>query len=198
MPRCDPAGLEEGGEEDGAVDAVHVVEVEFDLFGWMLGAAGEVDWFMSTRATRQYWHLIRCFRCSSDEKREKEVRLTGSVDHFSRLELQFLGIDSPLRRISDHLIRSAGEDPIADLVAVVPMSGAAKFRIRPDLVKDFNEGLGGPAGALCRLFGLQQVWPDPGIMHYCPAYGQIKSQVLQRRSVFEQTYCARASATMAG
>lgn len=39
----DEAGVEEGGEEDGGVGAVHVVEVEFYLFGRVLGCAGEVD-----------------------------------------------------------------------------------------------------------------------------------------------------------
>lgn len=40
---ADPGGFEEGGVPDGAVDAVHVVEVEFDLFRGVLRAAGEID-----------------------------------------------------------------------------------------------------------------------------------------------------------
>ena len=39
---ADPGGFEEGGEEYGAVDAVHVVEVELNSLRRMLCAAGKV------------------------------------------------------------------------------------------------------------------------------------------------------------
>ena len=45
--RADPGLLEEGGEENGAVNAVHVVEVELDSLGGVLGSAREVH----------YWHV---------------------------------------------------------------------------------------------------------------------------------------------
>lgn len=43
--RRDRDGGEAGeeGEEEGGVEAVHVEEVEFDLFGGVLGGGGEVD-----------------------------------------------------------------------------------------------------------------------------------------------------------
>lgn len=88
---------------------------------------------------------------------ERDIILTGSVGHLRRLKFQVLNIDGPLRRMFDHLIRSAREDPIADLVAVVPVSGVAKFGVGADLVEDLNERLGGLAGALRRFLGLQQV-----------------------------------------
>lgn len=40
---ADPGGFEEGGVPDGAVDAMHVVKVELDFLGGVLGSAGEVD-----------------------------------------------------------------------------------------------------------------------------------------------------------
>lgn len=39
---ADPGRFEEGGVPDGAVDAMHVVEVELDFLGGVLGTAGEV------------------------------------------------------------------------------------------------------------------------------------------------------------
>ena len=117
--------------EKRAVDAVHVVKVEFYLLWWMLGPSSIVDsrlkvvklavLFLSNLNSdmclgndllrRQVLQLKR--QCGS---RRRGPGRTTHVCHFGSLLNDCIGHNLPFCRDTDHLVRSTDQNAIPDFV----------------------------------------------------------------------------------